>query len=149
MISNWKKHREKRLAQGLCRDCGKKSYRKNRFTCKQCGEVACLRVKERYKNLRFEVLSHYCGGKPRCQCPGCHCEVLEFLTFDHKSGKGAKHRRNLGQRRENGTRVGGRAIVYWLKENNYPTNFQVLCMNCNFGKGTGVKCCREGLSHVE
>jgi hypothetical protein len=149
MTSNWKKHREKRLFLGLCRDCGKEPHRKSAFTCKPCGDKACARVKERYKNLRFDVLYHYCGGRPRCQCPGCNCAILAFLTLDHVYGNGAKHRQTLGQRRKNGVRISGRALPYWLKENKYPEGFQVLCMNCNFGKGIQSECPRQGQSHVE
>lgn len=147
MKSGWIKHRQKRLSLGLCRDCGKKPHRKNKFTCRKCGNVACLRVKKRHKELRLDVLSHYSGGTPRCQCPGCKCAIIEFLTIDHVDGNGAKHRKSLGQYRKNGIRQSGRAILYWLKQNNYPSGFQVLCMNCNFGKGIKRFCPCKGKSH--
>ena len=29
----------------------------------------------------------------------------------------------------------GDKLYQYLKENDYPSSFQVLCFNCNFGKG--------------
>lgn len=48
-----------------------------------------------------------------------------FLIIDHIDGGGTKHRKEVGK---------GAAFYRWLEKNNYPLNFQVLCMNCQFGK---------------
>lgn len=78
-----------------------------------------LMRKINHKAVRDEVLSRY-GG--RCVC----CEESEhgFLTIDHVNNDGAEHRKL----------VGASGISYWLKANNYPDGFQILCMNCNWGK---------------
>jgi hypothetical protein len=69
--------------------------------------------------LRTEVITAY-GGK--CSCCG---EIEQkFLSIDHINGGGAKHKRDI------------EADLYaWLKANNYPPGFQVLCFNCNLAKG--------------
>jgi predicted restriction endonuclease len=72
------------------------------------------------KALRLEVLAHY-GGK--CAC--CGESVPEFLAIDHINGGGCQHRKEIP----------GGNVCAWLKKNNYPEGFQVLCHNCNMAKG--------------
>ena|SRR5258708_15106578 len=82
-------------------------------------------------NLRLEVLQHYCGsGTPFCMCPGCKETTLEFLSIDHVNGGGERHRKEIGSS----------YINYWLRNNNYPPGFQVLCHNCNQAKGCYRRC---------
>jgi hypothetical protein len=78
--------------------------------------------RDRYRrNLKIEVISHYCDEEIKCVC--CGETILEFLTIDHINNNGAEHRRRVGPN-----------IYNWLKKNNYPNGYQVLCMNCNWGK---------------
>lgn len=86
-------------------------------------EVIDARRKSRQWSLKIEVWGHY-GG--RCAC--CGVDEKEFLTMDHINGGGAKHRKEL-------RRSGSQHIYGWLKENNYPEGYRVLCMNCNFAHG--------------
>jgi hypothetical protein len=95
--------------------------------------------KRSYDKARLESLIKYSGDPPRCGC--CEETILEFLTIDHIDGKGAEHRRQI--EKEYGWKIGGNQLVFWLKRNNYPPGFQVLCANCNFGKRTGQKCPHE------
>lgn len=71
------------------------------------------------KKVKAEVIIHY-GGK--CVC--CGETELSFLCMDHIEGGGNKHRREIGRK----------DLAPWLKENNYPPRFQVLCANCNLSK---------------
>lgn len=82
---------------------------------------------------RAEVLAAY-GGK--CAC--CGEDGEPFLTIDHVNGNGAEHRRQLN----NGKwRTVSSDIFYgWLRRNNYPEGFQVLCYNCNCAKRTEKVC---------
>lgn len=80
------------------------------------------RVKRWRIRLKKEVLSHY--GGPKCVC--CGETGIEFLTFDHIAQDGNAHRKVIGQK--------GRRIYLWLKENNYPPGFQILCYNCNIAR---------------
>lgn len=79
--------------------------------------------RENRKKQRLEVLTHYGGNPPKCAC--CGESHIEFLGIDHIHGGGRKHRRNIG---------GAARFYAWLIKNNFPDEFQVLCMNCNFGK---------------
>lgn len=77
--------------------------------------------RDRKGELKLEVFNVY--GGPVCAC--CGEKALPFLTIDHIHGGGREHRRIIG---------GGHNFYSWLKKNHYPTGYQVLCMNCNFGK---------------
>jgi len=78
------------------------------------------------RHLRMEALLTY-GGK--CTC--CGEWRYEFLTIDHINNDGAEHRRKLANGRD---RWKAKNIYVWLKENDYPEGFQVLCTNCNCAK---------------
>lgn len=36
-------------------------------------------------------------------------------------------------------------IPWWLRRNNYPNGFQVLCHNCNMAKGFYGKCPHQSI----
>ncbi|HZD34901.1 MAG TPA: hypothetical protein VE130_06820, partial [Nitrososphaeraceae archaeon] len=78
--------------------------------------------------LRTFVLEHY-GGK--CVC--CGETTIEFLSMDHIDGGGNYHRRQMQKH-----------IWNWLKSNDYPEGFQVLCYNCNLSKGFHGYCPHTG-----
>ncbi len=75
--------------------------------------------------LKILVVEKY-GGK--CAC--CGEKELVFLAIDHIKNDGAAHRREIG----NGQ------IHRWLKRNNFPAGFQVLCFNCNAAKHILGRC---------
>lgn len=77
-----------------------------------------------HKKLRREVFEAY--GGPVCACCAEDGEV--FLTIDHINGKGNEHRRSIGNN-------GGKDFYSWLRKNNYPEGYQVLCFNCNQARG--------------
>lgn len=76
---------------------------------------------------RQQVLDHY--GKV-CAC--CGEWRYEFLSIDHIDGGGNKHRNELKQKGE--LKKAGR-MHDWLRKNNYPEGFRVLCHNCNQARG--------------
>jgi hypothetical protein len=82
--------------------------------------------RESRKKLRLEVLTHYSGGTPKCWC--CKISILEFLGIDHIHGGGAKHKKLV------------RHVYIWLKRNNFPEGFRVLCHNCNQSLGAYGYC---------
>lgn len=82
-------------------------------------------TREQRHALKIEVLTHY-SNPLKCFC--CGETAIEFLTINHLNGKGAEQRRNLKIR-------GGNTFYRWLKNNNYPKGFNVLCLNCNFSLG--------------
>ncbi len=88
------------------------------------------RVKERQafyrKQRRLIALIRYSEDPPKCEC--CNETLIEFLCLDHKNGGGNKHRKTLGD-------PSGTGIYQWVKKNNYPDGFRVLCYNCNNAHG--------------
>ena len=74
-------------------------------------------------NIKIEVLAHYSHGDTKCAC--CGEKEIAFLTIDHINNDGSKHRKSLKIHH----------LYHWLKRNNFPENFQVLCYNCNCAKG--------------
>jgi hypothetical protein len=90
------------------------------------------KAKERHQKLRLEVLSRYSNGKLCCNC--CGESIIAFLCIDHINGGGAKHRKKVGN---------SYRFYYWLKRNNYPKGYQVLCHNCNMATTWGRACPHE------
>jgi len=94
-------------------------------------------ARNRHRKLKRDIIRVY-GG--RCAC--CREQELIFLTIDHVAGGGNQHRKKL--------KVGGGSkFYYWLRSNNYPLGFQVLCMNCQFGTRFRKTCPHKlsGLRH--
>lgn len=90
----------------LCKDC---TYTENKVTSQL---------------IRLEVLIHYSGDPPKCQC--CGENKLEFLSIDHIDGDGHLHRKEDPSSGK---------LDRWLKRNNFPEGFRILCMNCNWARG--------------
>jgi hypothetical protein len=82
------------------------------------------RCREYRVKLRLEVLDHYSNGILECDC--CKEKHIEFLSLDHKNGGGEKHRKLVGV---------GIKFYLWIKKNNYPEGYRVLCHNCNQSYG--------------
>lgn len=121
--------RTKRIAAGICRNCTTLAE-PNQVRCKACIDKDRKRNKLWKLNLKSEVMGHYDGMK--CAC--CEESDIHFLTIDHINGGGREHRRQLGQ---------GATIYSWLKRNDYPIGYQVLCYNCNCAKGFYGVCPHE------
>lgn len=141
-----KRQNRKRGYDSLCRVCRRDKRRarildyRDRGLCINCGGwdvlpdcsylcVKCVIVRRRaslkyVRRLRHDVWDAY-GGR-FCRCCG---ETEEyFLTIDHVDGGGSAHRREI--------RATGQSSKFylWLRDNAYPSGFQVLCQNCNVGK---------------
>ena len=87
--------------------------------------------KRHNKKSRLEVLTFYSGNPPKCQC--CNEKTLEFLTIDHINNDGRKHRKETKT-----------TLVKWIRKNNFPKGFQILCYNCNCAKGVYGECPHQG-----
>lgn len=76
--------------------------------------------------LKVETFNAY-GG---CVCNCCGETELKFLSLDHVFNDGYKDNNKVTGR------CGGTSTYVMLKKKGYPDSdrFQVLCMNCNFGK---------------
>jgi hypothetical protein len=66
-----------------------------------------------------------------CKC--CGEANRNFLTIDHIYNDGAKERKE--------TKREGLAFYRWLQKQGYPQDrYQLLCMNCNWGKRLNGRC---------
>lgn len=91
-------------------------------------------------NLKKEVFDHY-----GCFCACCGETEPKFLTLDHVNNDG------YAMRKYKGHPPAAQAQFYvWIIRNNYPDSFQVLCMNCNFGKARNNGVCphKEGSTTI-
>ena len=133
------------LKRKLIRYFSKNKFRYDGFNgwCKKCmkkGTKKYLPAKRKsnkraYAALRLETLQYYSGKeKPECKC--CAVDFLEFLSIDHINGGGSEDKRKIG--------TGGK-FYKWLKKNNYPKGFRVLCHNCNQSLGAYGYCPHRNL----
>ena len=80
------------------------------------------------QRVKLEAFNAY--GGPRCAC--CGETITAFLSIDHINGVTADQRKKEGL---------GTGFYCWLKKNNYPPGFQVLCFNCNLGRAINGGIC--------
>jgi len=111
--------------RGMCITCAELPAMEGYVQCNQCREWQKVRQKLNRDDLKREVYAHYGNGK--CQC--CGETEYTFLTMDHINNDGAQHRRELKYHSAT-----GHGFYVWLRKNNFPEGFQVLCQNCNVGK---------------
>lgn len=120
-VAEWK-------AKGLCGQCGRKRT-PNKKQCQRCIDKSQVYRDRNREHVRKLAREHYyrckqqafeAYGGAKCNC--CDEDEETFLTFDHIDGGGAEHRKRRTD------------LVRWLQEHNFPPGFQVLCMNCNWGK---------------
>lgn len=117
-------NKAKHMGYGLCAICYRKSDRYKDSIKKYRESGKWRKTKKEYDiRIRKQTLSHYSGGSPVCKC--CGESNWKFLAFDHINGGGRKHILSI-----NGYKLG-----QWLRKNEYPDGFQILCHNCNMAKG--------------
>ncbi len=116
-----------------CADCGglfpRKAFcRKGRVTgrcpaCRAARKLANQNASNKKNDqiLRRTVLSAY-GGV----CAYCGETDVAALQIDHMNGDGKKWRAEHNR--------AGHMFWRWLRDNGYPSDYQVLCKTCNFAK---------------
>lgn len=87
-------------------------------------EVQREEQRKRNIDIKTEILTHY--GHGVLACVRCGFSDIRALSIDHIDGNGSQHRKGLG------LKTGGQPFYLWLKKDNYPPEFQTLCMNCQF-----------------
>jgi hypothetical protein len=102
-----------------CKPCFA-AYHKGWYASKRAEVLEQCR--QRHHRFKMEVLGHYGGA---CAC--CGESQHEFLSIDHINGGGGKHRAEINRRGVN--------FYRWLKQNDYPEGYRVLCHNCNQARG--------------
>ena len=94
--------------------------------------------REDYKNVRIMVYSHYSKIISKSEFPCCNCcgeFEMEFLTLDHIAGRKQMDSKPELKKLGYSSKFQGSTLWLWIKRNNFPEGFQVLCQNCNFAKG--------------
>lgn len=123
-----KRERIRRKEAGLCIACGCSQPPREPSTiyCQNHRRANIERLKRFEQRRKREVFEKYGGVICRC----CGETRIEFLALDHIHGGGNRHRREAKIVK----------LAAWLKRNDYPPGFQVLCFNCNQAKGAGIVC---------
>jgi len=111
---------KQRKESGLCIRCGHLLEANNEY-------FVCLKCRIKHKEF-LTSLKKGCFDKYGSVCQSCGEARLEFLCIDHINNEGVQHRKTFNN---NGC---GEHLYRWLKKNNYPEGFQVLCHNCNLYK---------------
>lgn len=116
----------------LCSECrpsdNKKRYEKNSEKIiarakewnQKNAEERNRRLRASYAKAKQESIAVYGGS---CSCGETN---PAFLVIDHINDDGATDRRNWKNR--------SATIHSWLKKNNFPDGYQILCANCNHRK---------------
>lgn len=156
------RRRNKLVATGLCGYCRTRPVRPGGVRCAECHTASAAKFRDRVARLRADRLCCACGKAPaaapgtRCETclaaaranhfvvklavldayggPVCKCcgeEDANILQVDHVDGGGRIHRQKLGDGCE---RKGSAKVYRWLRDNGFPTGYQVLCPNCNLEK---------------
>lgn len=93
--------------------------------------------KKHRDKLKMDVIIHYSNGTMACANPYNQHDKpytdIRALSIDHIEGGGCKHRLSLNLKSS--------GFYRWLRKNNYPSGYQVLCMNCQFIKRNVEKEC--------
>jgi hypothetical protein len=147
-MTHSKKLKDKYRELKLCIECGKGPL-STTVHCEDCRLKALDRTKtyvirnrskvlktkrkcqhQSWEPLKREVLAHYSPKRKLC-CSWKKCNVvdLDMLTLDHVNNDGYKHIRP-GRK----SRVTGRELYRWAKDNDYPDTFQTLCWNHQWKK---------------
>ncbi len=116
---NLEQNRERARQYYQANAAERRDYSRNRRTDDR-EHVAAL-DRARGQSAKFAAFHAY--GGPVCVCCG-ETEPV-FLAIDHIDGCSAELRRQQGM---------GTNLYYWLKRNDYPPGFRVLCHNCNQGR---------------
>lgn len=128
-------------ARSKCQDCRQSDRQRSAKCSKESIRYATEWNKNHPERRRKTALNYYyklqnsailAYGGYKCAC----CGVTEplFLNLDHVRNDGKSHREMLGT-------LGGAKLYKWLRDNNYPEGFQVLCSNCNHGKSRNKGIC--------
>jgi hypothetical protein len=131
-LERQRKNRQKNLEK--YRSKARKSYEKNK------SKISTQTI-IRYDKLRNEVLTGYSKGIPKCSC--CRIRGNSFLAIDHIAGRKEMDSETELVKLGYSSKLLGVPLLHWLKNNNFPKQFQILCHNCNYAKFRLGKCPHE------
>ena len=96
------------------------------------------KIKQLRDNLKFEIHSYYSKLHSNSDIPCCNCcgeTITAFLAIDHIAGKKQMNSEPELVKLGYSSKLEGGHLQSWIKKNNFPKGFQILCHNCNFAKG--------------
>ena len=89
--------------------------------------------------LKKEVCLHYSKIHSNSEIPCCRCcglnTHIDFLSLDHIAGRKEMDSEPELVKLGYSSKLKTEPLQVWLKNNNFPKGFQILCYNCNFAKG--------------
>lgn len=103
-------------AAGRCPNCGRE-HSERTILCRRCCNLKAGTARDRWACLKQEAFDAYGGAV----CSGCNFDNAVVLEIDHIDGGGTEHRKQIGQSN----------MYLWLKQNDYPPGYRVLCPTCN------------------
>ncbi len=125
-ISFWlRKNKYPKGYQVLCKNCQRIKVNENEES-NSSKNISLIKRKInhlQYLRYKHQAIIRY---SPKKECMKCGFGDIRALEMDHIGGGGSKHLH----------RIGGN-IYDWIRRNNYPSGFQVLCANCNWIKRLG------------
>ena len=102
------------------------------------------KVKNAKEYTRLKVLQYYSKLLSKSDIPCCNCcktnNHIAFLAIDHIAGKKQMDSEPELVKLGYSSKFASDRLVLWIKKNNYPHGFQILCHNCNMAKGFYGKC---------
>ena len=102
----------------------KRNLEKMRARTTAWRRVNAEKIKAAKADLKRSAINMYSKGNA-C-CAWCGQADIDVLCLDHTDNGGATHRKELRS-----TGVIGWGVYRWVREQDYPPIFQVLCCNCN------------------
>lgn len=108
-------------------------YRRNIEKCRHKAKLRMTKYRQKNREqinkkvaewrlrVKLEIFDNY-GGRKCCLCNECR---IGALHVDHIDGNGLEHRRSINC-------LGGVEFYQWIRKNNFPPGFRVLCSNCNY-----------------
>jgi hypothetical protein len=104
-------------------------------------------------SLRMKVFPHYSKRHSNSDIACCRCcgenSNMEFLALDHILGRYEMNSIPELVKIGYSSKLKNRPLLVWIKNNNFPKGFQILCHNCNMAKGNSKdnKCPMENKPH--
>lgn len=107
---------------------------------------ALHRATDRRAHFKLKMDAFNAYGGPKCTC--CNESEIKFLTIDHINNNGASHRKEITAGKNKNHKGSGYKLYQWLRKNDYPPGFRVLCFNCNSVRGAYGFCPHELQSNI-
>ena len=136
---NMKKHQRElyKKSRTSRRATARKYYQENKEKYQEIN----IRI---YYKLRNIILEGYSRSIPKCVC--CGVKGNEFLAIDHINGRKKMDTEPELKKIGYSSKLESKKLYIWLRNNDFPKGFQVLCHNCNFAKGQLGKCPHKGIN---